>query len=61
MIRPRRRPESRPGSIRLSVEHWRKLRVLMQRHGNRAWLERAIDAEYARLLPTLVWDKPLLP
>lgn len=33
------------GSIRLRQSYWKKFRGLMQRRGNRQWLERAIDRE----------------
>lgn len=31
--------------VRLPVSYWIKLRSLMQHHGGRKWLEKAIDRE----------------
>jgi hypothetical protein len=35
-------------TIRLTNRHWRKLRALMQLHGDRRWLEKLIEREAKR-------------
>jgi|SRR6185295_4203090 len=42
-----REPGTKAASVRLSLEHWAKLRALMQTLG-RAWLEKAIDREHKK-------------
>jgi hypothetical protein len=44
-----KRPQTKASAIRLTLDHWVKLRHLMQNLG-RAWLEKAIDREYKKLL-----------
>jgi len=43
-----KKPPTKAASVRLSLEHWAKLRALMQYFG-RSWLERAIDREHKKL------------
>ncbi len=38
-----------PGSIRLPLDHWVKLRALMRHHQGRAWLEKVIDREHKKI------------
>lgn len=40
---------SKVQTIRLRLSYWAKLRALMQFHGNRKWLERAIDREHKKI------------
>jgi len=40
--------QTKATSIRLSLDHWPKLRALIQAHGGR-WLEKFIDREFKKL------------
>jgi hypothetical protein len=42
-----KKPPTKSGSVRLTVEHWKMLRELMQQFG-RAWLEKAIEREHRK-------------
>jgi predicted DNA-binding protein len=44
----KQKPLTKSEAIRLTVEHFRRLRQLMQKQG-RAWLQRAIDKEHKKV------------
>jgi hypothetical protein len=43
-----RKPETKASAVRLTLDHWVKLRQLMQAYG-RVWLEKIIDREHKKL------------
>jgi hypothetical protein len=43
-----KKPPSKSEGLRLTVEHWLKLRQLMQTRG-RVWLQKIIDREHKKL------------
>lgn len=42
------KPKSKSEGLRLTVDHWVRLRELMQAKG-RTWLEKIIDREYMKM------------
>lgn len=42
------KPQSKTGTIRLSADHFVKLRELMKLNHGRTWLEKVIDREHKK-------------
>jgi len=38
-----------PGSVRLPLSVWDKLRALMRHHGGRGWLVKAVNREHKKV------------